>query len=121
MKKVFISQPMKDKTDIEIKNERNKIIKYLNEKFGEIEILDSFFEGCPHDAKPLWFLGKSLQVLSNADIVVFAKGWDKYRGCRIEHTCAKEYGIEIVEIQNDESGYVGNNYDKIYGSCIDKK
>ena len=53
MKKVFISQPMKDKTDIEIKNERNKIIKYLNEKFGEIEILDSFFEGCPHDAKPL--------------------------------------------------------------------
>lgn len=98
MKKVFISQPMKDKTNEEIKSERNKIITELKERFGEIEIIDSFFENAPHDARPLWFLGKSLELLSQADIAVFAKDWEKYRGCRIENTCAKEYGISnIVE------------------------
>ncbi len=98
MKKVFISQPMKNKTNEEIKRERNKIIFELKEKFGEIEVIDSFFENAPHDAKPLWFLGKSLELLSQADIAVFAKDWDKYRGCKIENTCAKEYGItNIIE------------------------
>lgn len=97
MKKVFISQPMKDKTNEDIKEERKKITDYLKEKYGDIEILDSFFEGAPHDAKPLWFLGKSLEILSQADIAVFARGWENYRGCKIENTCAKEYGIQTVE------------------------
>lgn len=98
MKKVFISQPMSDKTDEEIKAIRNKIIEELEAYVDDdVEIIDSFFEGAPHDAKPLWFLGKSLQLLSNADIAYFAKGWEKYRGCRIEHTCAVEYGINVLE------------------------
>lgn len=96
MKKLFISQPMRDKTDEEIKAERAKIVDIVTEKFGEVEVIDSFFESAPHDAKPLWFLGKSLELLSNADIAYFAKDWDKYRGCKIEHTCAVEYGIDVI-------------------------
>ena len=56
MKKLFISQPMRDKTDEEIKAEREKIVKAVEEKFGEVEVIDSFFEAAPHDAKPHWFL-----------------------------------------------------------------
>lgn len=98
MKKVFISQPMVNKTDEEIKTVRNKIIEEIRTYIDDdVEIIDSFFEGAPHDAKPLWFLGKSLQLLSNADIAYFAKGWEKYRGCRIEHTCAVEYGLNVLE------------------------
>jgi hypothetical protein len=98
MKKVFISQPMVDKTDEEIKAVRNKIIEEIRAYVDDdVEIIDSFFESAPHDAKPLWFLGKSLQLLSNADIAYFAKGWEKYRGCRIEHTCAVEYGLNVLE------------------------
>ena len=97
MKKLFISQPMKDKTDEEIKEERVKAINSAKEMLGEdVEVIDSFFENAPHDARPLWFLGKSLELLSTADVVYFANGWDKYRGCKIEHTCAKEYGIKII-------------------------
>lgn len=94
MKKVFISQPMRDKTDEEILAVRNEakaeIENALNEK---VEVIDSFFQNAPHDARPLWFLGKSLQLLSTADVAYFAEGWQEYRGCRIEHTCAQEYGI----------------------------
>lgn len=96
-KKLFISQPMKDKTNEEIKEERERIINEVKEKYGDkVEVIDSFFENAPHDAKPLWFLGKSLELLSTANIAYFAPGWDLYRGCKIEHTCAQEYGIEIA-------------------------
>ena len=100
MKKLFISQPMKDKTNEEIKAERERIIKEVTDKFGEVEVSDSFFENAPHDARPLWFLGKSLELLSTADVAYFAKDWEKYRGCKIEHTCAVEYGIDVMEYNN---------------------
>lgn len=51
----------------------------------------------PADAKPLWFLGKSLELLAQADVVYFAPGWADARGCRIEHLCAVEYGIDRIE------------------------
>jgi hypothetical protein len=98
-KRLFISQPMKDKTDEEILAERNAIIQSVKDQYAgkaEIEVVDSFFEGAPHDAKPLWFLGKSLELLSTADIAYFADGWDQYRGCKIEHECCVQYGIEIA-------------------------
>ena len=99
MKKLFISQPMKDKTDEQIKQERENAIKNAKEIVGDdVEVIDSFFENAPHDARPLWFLGKSLELLSTADVAYFAKDWEKYRGCRIENTCAKEYGISTIEV-----------------------
>lgn len=96
MKKLFISQPMNDKTDEEIKVERAKIVDACIKEYGEIEVIDSFFESAPHDVRPLWFLAKSLELLSTADIVFFADGWKDYRGCKIEHECAVQYGIKIV-------------------------
>lgn len=98
MKKIFISQPMKDESDDEILAEREKAIKSAEELLGEpVEVIDSFFQSAPADARPLWFLGKSLELLSTADIAYFAKGWEKARGCKIENTCAIEYGITVIE------------------------
>ena len=98
MKKLFISQPMKDKTDEQILAEREKAIQAAKERVADdVEVIDSFFKDAPHDARPLWFLGKSLELLSTADVAYFAEGWDKYRGCKIEHTCAVGYGIDCIE------------------------
>ena len=98
MKKLFISQPMRCKTDEEILAERKKAIESAERNLGEpVEVIDSFFQNAPADARPLWFLGKSLELLSTADIAYFAKGWEDARGCRIENQCAIEYGIEVIE------------------------
>ena len=98
MKKLFISQPMRGKTDEEILAERKKAIESAERNLGEpVEVIDSFFHNAPADARPLWFLGKSLELLSTADIAYFAKGWEDARGCRIENQCAIEYGIEVIE------------------------
>lgn len=98
MKKLFISQPTRGKTDEEILAERKKAIESAERNLGEpVEVIDSFFQNAPADARPLWFLGKSLELLSTADIAYFAKGWEDARGCRIENKCAIEYGIEVIE------------------------
>lgn len=98
MKRVFISQPMRDLSDKEILEERerieNKLKEILNEPF---EIIDSFFENTPRKITPLWYLGKSIEKMSYADIVFFAKGWEKNRGCVIEHSCADQYGYYYIE------------------------
>lgn len=97
MMRVFVSQPMRDKTNEEIKKERRAAIERVREEMGEdVEVIDSFFEGAPHDAKPLWFLGKSFQLLSSADVAVFVGSWRDYRGCKMEHEAAKQYGIKVM-------------------------
>lgn len=100
--KLFISQPMKDKTNEEIQAERNAIIVKMEKIYGDIEVIDSFFKDAPHDAKPLWFLGKSFELLSTADIVYFAKDWEKYRGCCMEHEATVKYEIGIIHHFDDE-------------------
>ena len=98
MKKLFISQPMNGKTDEEILKEREKAIKQAEELLKEpVEVIDSFFQNAPAEARPLWFLGKSLELLSTADVIYFAKGWQEARGCKIEHECAVQYNITIIE------------------------
>lgn len=94
---VFISQPMRDKTDDEIKKERHAAIERVKKEMGEdVEVIDSFFEKAPHDAKPLWFLGKSFELLSGADVALFIGHWYEYRGCKLEHEAAKQYGIKVM-------------------------
>ena len=99
--RVFISQPMNGKTNEEIKKEREELVEFAKAKLGsDIETIDSFFKDAPHDAKPLWFLGKSFELLSTADAAVFAKGYEKARGCVMEHKACESYGIKVYEYGN---------------------
>ncbi|MDR0665878.1 MAG: DUF4406 domain-containing protein [Campylobacteraceae bacterium] len=98
MKKVMISQPMKGKTIEEIRAEREETKTRLNE-LG-YEVIDTIIpeaEKVSTNNKALWFLGKSLQLMSEVDLVYFMKGWDKARGCLIEKQAAENYGLEIIE------------------------
>lgn len=97
MKKLFISQPMRGKTEEEIFVEREKAITKAKELVGEpIEVIDSFIKSAPVDANPLWYLGESLKFLAKADIAYFAKGWEDTIGCKIEFMCTIGYNIESI-------------------------
>ena len=99
MTRLFISLPMRGKTDEQIAAERKEAAAYVERYLGEkVVVIDSYFKGanCP-GLYPLFLLGKAIELLATADVVYFAKDWDKARGCRIEHTCAVEYGIKIIE------------------------
>lgn len=93
--KVFISQPMRGKTDDEILLERSEAIEKIKQMTSEdIEILDSFFQNISAD--PLYLLGKSLELLSEADAAYFCEGWQDARGCRIEYSCCLAYEIKVL-------------------------
>lgn len=96
--KVFISQPMRDKTDEQILSERAAAIEEIKEQYPEehVETIDSFFKDVPHDVTPLWYLAKSLELLSTADLAFFCNGWSEYRGCKIEYRCAIDYEIPLI-------------------------
>ncbi|MFQ9065977.1 MAG: hypothetical protein ACLR5O_02210, partial [Romboutsia timonensis] len=70
--KVFISQPMKGRTEEEILNERNKAIELLKSNNSNIEILDSYFEDYnPQTGSiPLNYLAKSRELLADADLLL---------------------------------------------------
>lgn len=77
--------------------ERNKAISDIVNQLGEeVYIINTYLPDLFKDASPLWYLGRSLELMSSADIVYFAKGWKKYRGCRVEHLAAYEYDIKIM-------------------------
>lgn len=98
MKKLFISQSMKGETIEEIEAERAKAVEEAKAVLNDdVEVIDGFFKDIPVDARPLWFLSKLIELLSVADAAYFAKDWDKYRSCKIEHSCAVEYGIKVIE------------------------
>lgn len=95
--KVFISQPMKDKTEKEILDQRKRIEDYIKSEVNyEVEILDSYVESAPDECNPVFFLGLSLQFLSQADLAVFAQGYENARGCVIEREVCNKYGIPAV-------------------------
>ena len=97
MKRVFISQPMSGKTDVEILTTRAEAAQKAQEYLGEpIEILDSF--RAKQLVQSLQVIGQSITMMSQADLAVFIKGWEKDKGCKIEHLCATEYGINTLEM-----------------------
>lgn len=97
---VFISQPMRGKTNEEIEAVREQAIKVVKAAIDdEVQVIDSFFKDAPVQVKPLWYLAKSIELLACADVAVFAPGWESARGCKIENECAVNYGIKAIYLE----------------------
>lgn len=97
MKRYMIIQPMNGFSDEEIKELRDKAIIWLNNQ--GIHVIDSFVEDYPgSDTKNpgIFYLAKSIDIMSRCDGVYCLKGWKKARGCKIEHEIALSYGLNIM-------------------------
>lgn len=101
MKKLFISCPMKNRSEKDIRKSMDALHKLAEEAFNqELEVIDSYIEdNPPKDSKQaIWFLGESLKKLSEADYFV---GIDmnsspiNYNGCEIETDVAIRYQIPV--------------------------
>lgn len=98
--KIFISMPMAHKSDEQITKEFKAIKQSLLKTCKDAEVIDSIFSNFDLENNantPIHYLGRSIELLADADIVYFAKGWASARGCRVEHLVAMEYGKTIIE------------------------
>ena len=109
--KIFISQPMKDRTFDEIEIERNVMIHVIGCVYPdeEIEVIDSLFsdDDVPEGETvgALWFLGESIKAMDKADLVVMAVNWQHARGCQIEHEIAVDYDKRVIPYWTIERKY----------------
>jgi hypothetical protein len=96
MKKAIISQPMRGKTEDEVRAEREPVIHLLQE--NGYETIDTVFSDFTNQGNiPLKYLAKSLEFIADVEMVYFMKGWEHARGCKIEHQVCIDYGIEILK------------------------
>ena len=89
--KIMISQPMKGKTEEQIREEREELVKELESKGHEV--IDTVFaKEPPKDADMgMFYLAMSINAMSKVDGVVFMKGWESSRGCVAEEYIARKY------------------------------
>lgn len=80
--KAMLSQPMAGKTQGEIVATREKAIAALKEQ--GYEVVNTLFTD-------EWYSNESMKE----------RGWEKTRGCRIEHEAACAYGLTVIY----EDGY----------------
>lgn len=99
--KVFISQLMNGRDLEMIALERKQIMEHVRKLYPDAEEIQSFFGHPDMDSKntPLKMLGMSLELMAEADLVVFADCWSLGRGCKIEHDAALQYGLKILDLE----------------------
>ena len=101
---VFISQPMRGLDPEDIKSVQDHIFKEYKEKYPDrdFQLINPYYpEPSQMEISHLMgnhavkMLGESISNLSYADVVLFAKGWENFPGCRIEHRVCTYYNIPI--------------------------
>lgn len=113
--KVFISVPMRGRTDEEIAKAiaiaKSKLSEVAQENQEYIIYVDNFVsmptknEINDIENPSMWCLGGAIQKMSKCDAVYFCPGWDEAIGCVIERQVAVSYGLMRL-YQNDQLGII---------------
>ena len=107
--RIFVSLPFRSRTTMDIENEMNVMRLAVSRKYKDkwVNLIPTLFKSDPPEDcvnGSLWYLGKSLEKMSQADLVVFSKDYKGNRGCEIEHICAEQYGFPILELTEEDYG-----------------
>lgn len=101
--KVFISQPMSGLTDAEIVAIREKIFGEYQAEHPDAVLMDAYSEVkkrmgefFTYQHSDVAMLACAIDILADSDVVIFAKGWEHHRGCRIEDKIATYYNIHKI-------------------------
>lgn len=123
-KKVFLSAPMNRKTDEQIAHELLMLKHYANARWpkDELEFVDNWSnkEKETNDepqfvflrtieeqekynkkerSKAIRYLAEALAKLADCDAALFYPGWERARGCLVEHETCERYRIPIYHVE----------------------
>lgn len=95
--KLYISQPMRGREYDDIIRERKQLIAdaAVALQTDDIHPLETLHRN--GKTKPLAMLGRSVEQMTEADAIIFARDWRDARGCRCERMIAAEYGPRILD------------------------
>lgn len=96
--KIFISMGMKSKSTEQVRQEMNKVFVEIQKDLPNVVLIDSVIDNADKEIAikgnsiSIWYLGKSLELMSEANLVFFINDWENYKGCKIERMVAEKYG-----------------------------
>ncbi len=103
---IFISLPMRDLPEAEIKSNQQAVFNNYKARHPNetCHLINPFNESEPHQTEIVDFighpavkmLGESIATMSYADVVIFARDWEKYPGCSIEHKVCTYYNLKVI-------------------------
>lgn len=103
--KVFISQPMHGLTIDQIKEVREESYDNIKMATGlpDFDVINNLQENEEYIAGKmqhprLWYLGNSIRMMGDADVIIFVPGWQDSQGCLIEFMIAKSYDLPMYFI-----------------------
>ena len=123
MKKLFISCPMKGRTEENIRKSMKKMHEIAEIYFDEkLKVIPTYIEDNPpeNNNQAIWYLGKSIQLLAEADYFIgLDYSCDYFKGCITERDIANNYGIRMItvnmfELMPDAAEIQKNHYDDLY-------
>ena len=106
MPNLFVSLPMRGRDEIDIRNEMEDLRELVERDYSmDFDLLDTYEHGNPPDDilhGNMWYLAKSIEMLTMADFVIFAPGWKNASGCIVEHMICALYDIPYAELHVPE-------------------
>lgn len=101
--KIFVSLPMKGHSTEDIIKRRDLVINKFESACEGIspkyEVINQIWDtdNIPNPNNKIWCLGKSIQALGEADLVIFAAGWPMANGCVVERLICDLYKIPKID------------------------
>jgi len=97
--RIYLSQSFENMCSKKVKKYRNEVIEILKEKFPgeEFEILENYISKFKGSAFELFLI--RMEVMKNADLIVFGKNWYNSDGCKIESQIAQVYKFKIFMLE----------------------
>ena len=123
MKKLFISCPMKGRTEENIRKSMEKMHKIAEIVFDqELEVIPTYIEDNPPENgnQAIWYLGKSIQLLAEADFFIGIEWTDFFKGCSAERNIARDYGIRSTYVNIHELMPDACEVERQYWNSIEK-
>lgn len=116
--KIFISLPMRGRSNEAIGKDISRVEKFLIKKLKEVlpsvnadcDLVFIHNLGCPKPEvknEPVGYLANAIHKLADCDALVRLFPATKYRryyaGCDIEQRIADEYGIPVIQVTEDRT------------------
>lgn len=121
MKKLFISCPMKGRTEENIRDSMDRMHKIAEIIFDQkLEVIETYIPGtAPENVnRSIWCLGESIKKMAEADYFIGINYSDVFKGCMIEYEVARSYNIPnttvyVCDMMPDASAIEQEYYNEI--------
>lgn len=103
-KKLFVSCPMKGRTEEAIRHDMDRMHKMAEIVFDqELEVVTTYVKHDPPRTgnKAIWYLGESIKKMSEADYFIGINYLETFHGCEVEARVARLYGIPSTYVDTE--------------------